>query len=94
MFTYINVWRDGKPLLAYEVPEDKSLTHVPPMVVKPEERGLPAYPNDGWPWRDQRTWGGVARCLAAWQADPRYTINESCTAWDAEHGWPVPQVKP
>jgi len=53
-YTYVNIWRDGTPLLAYEVPEDKSRYWIPPMVVKPEERGLPAYPNDGWPSRASR----------------------------------------
>lgn len=86
-YTYISVWRDGQPYVAFDIPDHTLIgeSWAPPLEVRPSSDGPHTEPR-------AREWRDVLRRLKRYQDCPRYELSESFTAW--QRGWGVDEVRP
>ena len=86
-YSYINVWRDGVPHVAYEIPDHVLIGEwwAPPHRVTPDPDGTPSEP-------DPISWKSFFGALVCYQRHARFEVSESYRPW--QRGWDVPPVKP
>lgn len=86
-YTFINIWQDGQPYRAYEIPDRTLIGEwwAPPMLILPTDKKTRLDPRP-------KEWPDVIRYLARCQADPRFTLRESLTEWG--QGWELETVRP